>query len=98
MAEHRATYPHGVNRLVCTCGYDTGTVPGALALPDYEHDWEDGAVAKLWRQHLATVTFEALVSAGWTPPDSEPMPGGDYDVAPGQHASCCLCKWCRKDP
>jgi hypothetical protein len=93
---HSATYPHGVNRLICTCGYDTGEVPGALALPDYDADWEDGPVAKLWRQHLMAVTFDALVATGWTAPDSEPLAGRDFDAEPGGHWSGCLCKWCTK--
>jgi hypothetical protein len=39
-------------------------------------------------------TAAALLALGWTPPDSEPVAGRDFDPNPGGHWEHCLCKWC----
>lgn len=97
VTEHIPTYPHGVDRLICTCGYDSGIVPGALALPDSKRDWAGSPVAVVWQRHMADAAFAALAAMGWQPHDAEPVPGRDYDLMPGDHWSGCLCKWCTKE-
>jgi hypothetical protein len=95
--EHIASYPHGTDRVVCTCGFDSGVVPRAFAWPDYDREWSDGPVAAVWRTHIADITFQTLTALGWRFDDSEPMAGRDFDPNPGGHWTGCACKWCTAD-
>lgn len=96
--EHAPSYPRGLDRVVCSCGFDSGVVPGAFAWPDYDREWTDNPVAEVWRRHVAEATFQALTALGWRFDDGEPMAGRDYNPSPGGHWTGCLCKWCTKEP